>query len=585
MVCLQTSVLQHLAVSLFIHLEIFLAVIIVISSQSSKYERLNALTRKYCDERLRQDSSGWPLYLAFCTSLQSYPPSSNQIFQEFIYNGTTARFYFKSEVILLLKKNAGNMKVQITPISGSLAEKEGWHSAGPVIDIMVVGETSNIKLVGLPHVLSHEAPTSEIKVFHQHSETNKTDQFDVLRLLKFHVFYKPSRQFSLKQPGTNNSGNLAIMEMDIPVFRKGDQPEVVQLAPIPQNEASLTKVRNWLESDGFQLESLESPCRYPYDNDPLGFLNKPFYLKNDYIQLTVNPTRNIRIMDPFDSINRSRIHVTQSEQIKYDGEFFYLSLMSQKKEEKICEAIKLKSSLSLSLWKTDKKVRLLCTFVASFLSILLGLSLEGFICNNLQEKFGTNCLEKIVLCTFLLALASFFVLLICVDYPSGTINIVVSSSFCFILSIMLRMTVFLCCCYQEAINELLVNPQIHKGGIITLYGVLGGLWYFEHMTMEDVRKLFLLFIPALIWVFKLTPWELLSFIIFGYYIMNSLGLIPDETLIKLVNTYDALIKWYYFPYHVIPLTVCFLLLVLTNTHRLIQLYFYIKTCVDAIHFH
>ena len=584
MVCLQTSVLQHLAVSLFIHLAIFLAVIIVISSQSSKYERLNALTRKYCDERLKQDSSGWPLYLAFCTSLQLDPPSSNQIFQEFIYNGTTARLYFKSEVILLLKKNAGNMKVQITPISGSLAEKKGWHSAGPVIDIMVVGETSNIKLVGLPHVLSHEAPTSEIKVFYEHSETNKTDQFDVLRLLKYHVFYKPSRQFSPREPGTNNSGNLAIMEIDIPVFLKGDQPEMVQLAPIPQNEASLTKVRNWLESDGFQLESLESPCRYPYDNDPLGFLNKPFYLKNDYIQLTVNPTRNIRIVDPFDSINRSRIHVTQSEQVKYDGEFFYLSLMSQRKE-KICEAIKIKLSLSLSLWKTDKKVRLLCTFVASFLSILLGLSLEGFICNNLQEKFGTNCLEKIVLCTFLLALASFFVLLICVDYPSGTINIVMSSSFFFILSIMLRMAYFLCYCYQEAINELLVNPKIHKGGIITLYGVLGGLWYFEHMTMKDVRKLLLLFIPALIWVFKLTPWELLSFIIFGYYIMNGLGFIPDETLIKLVNTYDALIKWYYFPYHVIPFTVCFLLLVLTNTDRLIQLYFYIKTCIDAIRFH
>ena len=162
MVCLET--LQHLSVSLFIHLAVVFAVIIIIRSRSSKNERLPALMRKYCDGRLSQDSSGWLLYIAFCASLQSYPPSSSQIFQEFIYNGTTTRFYFRSEVILLLKKNAGNMKVQITPISGSLAAKKGWHSAGPMIDIVVVGEISKIKSVGLPHILSQEAPTSEIKV-------------------------------------------------------------------------------------------------------------------------------------------------------------------------------------------------------------------------------------------------------------------------------------------------------------------------------------------------------------------------------------------------------------------------------------
>ena len=405
----------------------------------------------------------------------------------------------------------------------------------------------------------------------------------MLRLLKFHVFYKPSRQFSPNEPGTNNSGNLAIMQIDIPVFRNGDQPEVVQLAPIPQNQASLTKVQNWLEPDGFYLESSESPCRYPYDNDPFGFLNKTFYLKNDYRQLTVNPTRNIRIVDPFDSMNRCRIHVTQSKQIPYGGEFFYVSLMSQKKEEKICETIKIKSSLSLSLWETSRKARLLCTFFASLLSILLGLSLEGIICNFLQEKFGTNCLDKIVLCTFLLTLASFFVLLKCVDYhPSGKIDMAVSSSVFFFLSIMFRMAYFLCCYYQQTIFDLLVNPTIHKGGIIISYGTLGSLWYFKYITMEDVRRAFLVFMPALVWVFKLTLWDLLNFIVFGYYIMNGLGIIPDEMLSKLVNTYNSLFQWYYFPYHVTPLTFCLLLLLLTNIDRLIRFYRYVKTSLDAI---
>ena len=52
--------------------------------------------------------------------------------------------------------------------------------------------------------------------------------------------------------------------------------------------------------------------------------------------------------------------------------------------------------------------------------------------------------------------------------------------------------------------------------------------------------------------------------------------------IKLVNTYDSFFQWYYFSYHVTSLTVCLLLLLLTNIGHLTRFYRYVKTSLDAI---
>ena len=513
--------LQHLVIWLLIHLTLSVAVLMLVRSQSSPYQRLHILIKKYCNERLTQDLLDTHLYSSLCNSFQLNPPTNNQPFQEFIHSGTTARFYFKSEVILVLKKDAVNVKVEITPISGSLAEKKGWHSAGPSVDIVVSGGNSKIELVGLPHMLSQQAPKNEIKIFHQHTEKEPIDQFDVHRLLKFHLFYKPGLRLSPSEPGTNNTRNiLPLTTIDLPVFRKEGQPEKVQIAPIPQNEAAFHKVLNWLKQDGFELESSDSPCTYPEHNDSFGFWKKRFALLNDYKQLIAKPTRNILILDPVDSLNRSRIHLRQLN-LPYDGECFYLSLLHQNTETTICDTIEVKSSSSLSAWESSMMVRFQITVVMSVFCFVTGLCLEGLLCDYYIKCCGSKCLAKYIFCSLLLAVLPCCVLLKCGDYPQGKINIVISGSISFFSGVMFVMVAFL-------------------------------IWY---------HQLFHFSKPALVYLSTVSLWKLLLLMVAGFYVMYGFGIVSEHRLNKLRDATDALLKWYYFPYYFWPLIVLLLVTV------------------------
>ena len=113
---------------------------------------------------------------------------------------------------------------------------------------------------------------------HQHSEKELIDQFDVHRLLKFHLFYKPGLQFSISDAVAKNTGNmLSLSKIDLPIFRKKGQPEKVHIAPIPQTETVHFLLLNWQEKGGYELESSNSPCTYPEINDSFGFLGEKIF--------------------------------------------------------------------------------------------------------------------------------------------------------------------------------------------------------------------------------------------------------------------------------------------------------------------
>ena len=529
--------LQHLVIWLLIHLTLYVTVLMLVRSQSSPYERLHILIKKYCSERVTQDLSDTHLYSSLCNSFHSNPPTNNQPFQKFIHSGTTARFYFKSEVILVLKKDAVNVKVEITPISGSLAEKKGWHSAGPSVDIVVSSGNSKIELVGLPHMLSQQTPRNEIKIFHQPTENEPIDQFDVLKLLKFHLFYKPGLRFSPSDPGTNNTRNiLPLTTIDLPVFRKEGQPEKVQIAPIPQNEAAFYRVLNWLKQDGFELESSNSPCTYPEHNDSFGFWKKRFALQNDYEQLIAKPTKNILILDPVDSLNRSRIHLRQLSFPPYDGEFFYLSLLQQNTEINVCDKIDVKSSLSLSVWESSITVRSLITMVISGFCFLTGLCLEGLMCNYFVERCGRNCLAKCICCSLLLAVIPCCFLLKSGDYPQGKINLVIYGSICFFSAVIFIMVAFL-------------------------------IWYYQ---------LFHFSIPASVYLSTLSLWKWLFSMVAGFYVLYGFGIVPEHRLNKLRDATDALLRWYYFPYYIWPLVVLLFVIFISNVDRIDGIYHFLQ---------
>ena len=136
------SNIKHLAswLLILIHFTLPIAVLVLVLSRCLPYERLHILRERYCSEQLNPSDAH--LYTALCNSFESNPLRDNQPYQKSIYNRMTARFYFQAEVILLLKKNAMSVVAKITPISGSLAEKQGWISVGPLVDITVYSGNS-----------------------------------------------------------------------------------------------------------------------------------------------------------------------------------------------------------------------------------------------------------------------------------------------------------------------------------------------------------------------------------------------------------------------------------------------------------
>ena len=123
------SNIKHLATWLLIliHFTLPIVVLVLVLLLCLPYKRLHILRERYCSEQLNPSDAH--LYTALCNSFESNPPRDNQPYQKFIYSGTTARLYFQTEVILFLKKNATSVVAKITPISGSLAEKQGWISS------------------------------------------------------------------------------------------------------------------------------------------------------------------------------------------------------------------------------------------------------------------------------------------------------------------------------------------------------------------------------------------------------------------------------------------------------------------------